>query len=443
MSERRGMNLSLNILTTLTARAILLGLALVSSVLLARVLGPEGRGLFALALLLPEWSKNLGLLGFEQANAVYAGLEPGRRRALVWQSAVIAAVVGGVFAVGAVSFLSLGAPGVPALRQGPRWLFLLPLAVIPVGLTAEYWFAILRGMNRILLLNVVEVATKVASVLLILVFLVGFRLGVAGAVWADVLGCLGTVTVIGLLLRRVGVWGRPVLDRALWRRTAGFALPAYGGTAAAYTNYRAGEFIIVVLLSPTDLGFYVIAVSLAERLWVLTGAVGNALLPHLTNSPRRDPMLSAAIARHVMLWTGAACLVMFLLADAITEVLFSSAFAQTAAPLRWLLPGIFTLSVGKVLVAELLAREKPSYASWATGVAMVVNLAGSLVLVPRLGISGAAIASSISYTVLSLIVTWCYLRETGAGWSWLVPRRDDLLAYTSLWRRLTVAVGLT
>jgi O-antigen/teichoic acid export membrane protein len=432
------MNLQLNILTTLTARVGLLALALVSSVVLARALGPAGRGMFALALLLPEWSKNLGLLGFEQANAVYAGLEPGRRRELVWQSVAIAAVLGGAFLAGGASFVILGAPGVPAFRHGPLWLFLLPLAAVPLGLLTEYWLAIFRGMNRILLLNVVEVGAKVASVLLILVFLVGLDLGVAGAVSADVLGCLGTATLLGLLLARVGIWGRPSFDGALWKRTAGFALPAYGGTAAAYVNYRAGEFIIAALLSPTELGFYVIAVSLAERLWLVTGAVANALLPHLTNSPRRDPALAAAIARHVMVWTGAACLAMFVLADVVIEILFSAAFAPTATPLRWLLPGIFTLSVGKVLVAELLAREKPSYASWATGIATVVSVAGNLLLVPRLGITGAAIASSISYSALSVMVTWCYLRETGVAWSRLVPSWGDVGAYTSLWRRLTV-----
>src|SRR5262245_57928517 len=114
------MNLSKNILTTLAARVVLLGLALVSSMVLARVLGPENRGLFALVLLLPEWAKNLGLLGFDQANAVYAGLEPARRRALVWQSAALAVVIGGIMVTAGVCFLSLGAPGLPALARGPR-----------------------------------------------------------------------------------------------------------------------------------------------------------------------------------------------------------------------------------------------------------------------------------------------------------------------------------
>src|SRR5262245_1099156 len=246
------MNLPLNILPTLTARVFLLGLALVSSVALARVLGPEGRGLFALALLLPEWSKNLGLLGFEQAYAVYAGLEPERRRSLVWQGMAIAGLVGGVFALGAVAYLLMGAPGLPGLERGPRWLFFVPLAAIPVWLLTEYWFAILRGMNRILLLNIVEVSTKVASVTLILIMLLGFRFGVVGAVWADVLACLGTAAVIGYLLQRAGVWGRPSFDRGLWRRTAAFALPAYGGTAAAYINYRAGEMRIAVWLIDSE-----------------------------------------------------------------------------------------------------------------------------------------------------------------------------------------------
>ncbi len=105
------MSLARNILTTLSARIIVLGMALVSSMVLARTLGPEGRGLFALVLLLPELAKSFGLLGFEQANAVYAGLEPGGRRALAWQSAVTAGAVGGLMALGGIGYIAFGAPG--------------------------------------------------------------------------------------------------------------------------------------------------------------------------------------------------------------------------------------------------------------------------------------------------------------------------------------------
>jgi hypothetical protein len=48
------MNLTRNILTTLGTRLATMALALISSIILARILGPEGRGLFALILILPE-----------------------------------------------------------------------------------------------------------------------------------------------------------------------------------------------------------------------------------------------------------------------------------------------------------------------------------------------------------------------------------------------------
>jgi O-antigen/teichoic acid export membrane protein len=433
------MRLARNILTTFSARLALLGVSLISSVVLARYLGPEGRGLFALVLLLPELARSLALLGFEQANAVYAGLEPRGRRALVWQSVATAGVVGGTIAASTAVFLALGAPGFPTLLRGSLWLYLLPVAGLPIALLIEYWQAIIRGMNHIFLLNAEEVAAKIASLILVLMFVVWWRLGVAGAVWANFITTVGTLLALLGLLIYVRAWGNPSFDLKLWRRITRFALPAHGGTVAAYLNYRVDEIIVAVLLPPAQLGFYVIATGLAERIWLLPGSVATALLPHLSNTPDRDRAFSAAIARHLMIWVGAACLLLWVSASFAVKLLYSSEFSPVVPALRWLLPGIFTLSIGKVLVAELLAQEKPSYTIWASGAAGLVNIAANLVLVPRLGITGASLASSISYTLLSFILTWSYLRETGLSWAVLVPRLSDLKFYSTVWRRSVVA----
>ena len=142
--------------------------------------------------------------------------------------------------------------------------------------------------------------------------------------------------------------------------------------------------------------------------------------------------MPAILARHVMIWVGVACLAVFFLADIVIEILYSSNFNPTVAPLQWLLPGVFALSVGRVLVAELLAREKPQYMVWASGAATLINIAGNLLLVPRMGITGSAIASSVSYSLLALFLIRFYLRETGLPFSVLLPRRSDLVIYASL-----------
>ncbi len=429
------MNLTRNIVTTLLARLAVLMLALVSSVVLARILGPEGRGIFALVVLLPDFATSFGLLGFEQSNAIYAGLQPEARRTLVWQSIATASIIGiVVFGVGTY-FLTLGAPGIKSLIRAPLWLYLLPLSTVPGRLVSEYWGAILRGMNRIFMLNIVEVATKVASLVFILILVGLLRLDITGAVWADWILNVGIVVLIFGLLRYVGVWGRPSFDWSLFKRTGRFALPAHCGNVLSWLNYKVDQFIIAAMLPPEQLGFYVIAVGLVERIWILPGSVANALLPHLTNSPEHDPALSAIIARHVMFWVGVACLIIFLLADVVVRVLYSSEYISSVASLRWLLPGIFTLAIGKVLVAEMSARKKIDFTVWAGIAAVIANIASNLALIPRMGIAGAALASTISYSLLSAIVTWYYLRETGVRWTKLIPCRSDLLPYFAFMRQ--------
>jgi O-antigen/teichoic acid export membrane protein len=433
-------NLVTNIVSTLLARLIVLGLALVSSVLLARLLGPEGRGLFALVLLLPELARNLASIGFEQATTVYAGLEPNRRPALLWQSAAIAGCVGGLAAAAGSAWLALGAPGFPTLVQGPLWLYLLPLSTLPVLMFGDYCAAILRGMNRILLLNLVEVTAKVASLVLLVGLLGVLGFGVAGAVIANSATGVAGVALILALLGGAGALARPTFDVSLWHRVRKFALPAYCTGVLGYLTYRADQILIAAFLPREHLAFYVIAVDLAERLWILTGSAANALLPHLTNSSRRDPATSAVVARHVTAWTAAACLIAFLLADVVVRVLYSPAYGAAAAPLRWLLPGVLVLSIGKILVGDLLARERVRPLAMISALGAVSNLIGNVLLIPVMGISGAAFASTISYSLVAVLLIRLYLRATGMSWRALVPSQRDALAYWGLCKR-TLAVA--
>ena len=426
------MRLVRNILTTLAARLMVLLLGLVSAIVLARVLGPEGRGVFALVLILPGLAVTFGRLGVEEATTVYAGVMPAHRQALFWQSAAMALALGGILGILGMLYVSAGTPGLDGLVRAPHWMYFVPLATVPLVISAQYWLALLRGMNRILTMNVIEVLTKVTSVGVILVLVLWLGLGVPGAIWSNLTVEVGMVVALAWCLVRAGVVGRPTLSRALWKRTFGFALPAYGATLAAYLNYRIDEVMIARYLEPEALAFYVIAVGLAERIWILTGSVANALLPHLTNNADRDPMVVAEVARHVLLWTGLACAGVFAVSDVLLPILFSQNFAPAVAPLRWLLPGIFTLSVGKVVAAELLARQKPRLLLMTAVVGAVANIAANVVLIPRMGITGAAIGSSWSYTLMSCLLVGFYLRETGLPARVLIPRWSDHRPYLAV-----------
>lgn len=428
------MTLGSNILTTLAARIGTLGLALVSSIILTRWLGPDGRGVFTLVLLLPGLVTSLGMLGFDQANTVYAGLKPEKRSALFWHSVLIAFGAGTPLAMAAIAFVAAGAPGFGQVARDSLWLYALPLSIIPIRLLVEHASAILRGMNRIVLLGAVEIATRIGVIVLMGIFVVALGLGVGGAVWMEVAAGAGSAALMLGLLARAGVVGRPVFDPTLWRQTWRFAVPVYAAALMTFLNYRVDQFMVAAMLPPEQLGFYALAVELTERLWIITGAVATALLPHLTNSPQRETALVATICRHVLLWTGAAAVLLFIVSDLLITTLYSSAFAPAGTAVRWLLPGVLVLTMGKVLIAELAARERVGFTAWLAAGAAVVNIGANAVLIPAMGIAGAALASLLSYSMVSAVVTRRYLRETGLPWTVLLPSWRDVVAYRALWR---------
>jgi O-antigen/teichoic acid export membrane protein len=423
------MNLARNIFTTIMARVLVTGLALVSSMMIARILGPENRGLLALILLLPEFANSVGLLGFDQANTVFAGLEPQSGRKLVWHSVPLAAIIGGLVLIGGVIYAKLGAPGLPDLRRVPSSLYLISLATVPFVFLTECWGSIIRGTNRIGTTNLLEVGRKVASLAIVLLFIAVMNFQVKGAVWADWIQNFTSVIIIGAMLWKFKLLGKPTFEWDLFRRTCRFALPAYASTILGFLNYRVDQIFVAAMLPAEQLGYYVLAVGLAERLWMPTGAVANALLPHLTNSPDGAPGVSATIARHFVILTGLACGVVFIFSNFIVKLLYSSQFLGAISPLRWILPGVMTLTMAKVLVAELLARKRADYNVRAASVAAALNIIGNLVLIPKMGISGAALASTVSYTVLSIMVTVYFLRETGLPWRVFLPTGKDLRLY--------------
>lgn len=426
------MNLARNIATTLISRVFIMGAMLVSSMVIARSLGPDDRGLFALILLLPELGKVLCILGFEQSNAVYAGLQPEGRRALVWHSAAAALVAGGATSMIGIAYILLGAPGLQDKLHASTWLYVLALSTIPLRLLVEYWLAILRGMNEIVRLNGVEVVMKVVSLCLVCVVLVGFQGGVVGAVCVDAAALVLTVMITAFVLFRLGAIGRPTFDPSLFRRSAKFAIPAHIAGITTYLNYRVDQLVVALMLPQSQLALYSIAVDIAERIWIVPGAISAALLPHLTNVRQDSRELTRAVTRHAIIWTGAGCLFVAAIAGFAVQLLYSSEYLGSVAPLRWLLPGIFALAIGKVLLAELASRERIRFTVWLMFLVSGINLLLNLVLIPQCGLVGASLASTVSYTLLAGVVIWIYLKETDTSWTALVPRRSDVSIYLAM-----------
>jgi Na+-driven multidrug efflux pump len=98
-----------------------------------------------------------------------------------------------------------------------------------------------------------------------------------------------------------------------------------------------------------------------------------------------------------------------------------------------LLVGVVALSVHKVLASDLSGRGMPQYPSLTSALALAATLTGDLLLIPRFGIVGAALASTLAYTLQTIVLLRIYTRLEHVRWrDVLLLDRDDLRLYRRL-----------
>jgi O-antigen/teichoic acid export membrane protein len=406
--------------------AVVLGL--VTAILIARILGPGGNGLYALALLLPTMLSTLLQLGIGVSVVYYVG------RGSISASMARAAVLRLWFVLAAIG---CALAGIVLSRWGERFAEVPPLllwigvGIFPIILLQVFLVALLQAKQDFRRYNLALLAGPVATLPFMILFLWVLDMGVTGALAAVV---IGHGTALFVTWRAVG---HHVGDAGSRRDLSGFIRSAvsYGwkvhlSNILTFLNYRADIFLVMYFLGAAPTGIYVIAVQLSEKLWILSHAVSTVLFPRLAELRQDEEQrkaLTSLIARMVLFATGGATLLLALIAGPLIAVLFGPAYSGARAALLWLLPGIVLLSLSRVLAADIAARGRPEINMYTAIVTVVVNIASNIVLLPILGIVGAAMATTLSYSLSTIAKVYFYARLSGdSWWALFLPRRRDL-----------------
>jgi O-antigen/teichoic acid export membrane protein len=152
---------------TFGTRILLIGIGLVTSVIVARCLGPEGRGLYAVAATIGAIGVQFGNLGLHASNTFYAARDRTLLPALLGNTVMVTLGFGGFIAVVAWIIFSQW----PHLAPIQKKLLSLSLAYIPFGIGYMLLQNLLLGIQKIRSYNIVEVINKT-----LVIFLIGFAI---------------------------------------------------------------------------------------------------------------------------------------------------------------------------------------------------------------------------------------------------------------------------
>ncbi len=366
-----------------------------TGILLARSLGPAGRGELAAILLWPSILAAAGSLGVTEAVTYETakGLTP--VRIVTGSSLALAALQSSALAVIGVVVVATVHRGHDAAIADSTYLF---LAYIPLNLIAVYAMGVLNGLRQFLAyqgLRFMVIALMAAGLLLLAA---NRALTVRAAITTYLVANALTAVVALLALRSQGALSLTCRQQAI-RRLLGFGLRSHTTNVALLLNERLDQLVISVLLAPAKLGLYVIAVTLTAASTIIGTATEMAILPLVASLS--DPAERVAAATRYIGWVlvGSTCVAVPMIAftPLLIRVLFGEGFLGAVPVTRVLLAASVFLSANRVIGGVLKGVGRPLDAGMAEGLSLVVTVAGLAFLLPRLELLGAGLTSLLAY----------------------------------------------
>lgn len=420
------------------AQAALYAMGLVTSVLIARALGPGGRGEYYLAVTSGTVALVLVHLSIETANVFSYSERGGSLRALSRNAAFMALVAGPAAVAVLLVFYALAAGSL--LRDVGFGGYAIVVASVPFALHLLWLSNIFALAKR---LPQSQLAGLLGAVLQLAAMAALYALG-----WVSVEAVLAlyaaTILIawaIHVRLARAFAPARPGIEGGLLREVLGYGLRLHAGFLFVYLLLRIDVFLVQHYLGTADVGIYSLAVLLGELIWLVATPLAVAALPFQAEVSRLDAAELSFRAARVNLLLGLALALAFVasLWWAI-PLLYGRSFSPAYGVTLVLIPGMLAMAFVRPLLNWLVRDDRPRRWVGLAGAALALNTVLNVALIPALGLAGAALASTIAYVALG--AGYCAWGVAMAPFGWreaLLVDRADLAAVARALGRVAAA----
>jgi O-antigen/teichoic acid export membrane protein len=408
------------------AQVLYAAATMIGGVLVARVLGPGGRGALSVLTAVGSMAVLLLTLGLHTSSIYFLGRFKEDRDTVITNT-LIAATVGGIgtavlLALTGLAFHDVLVPGI-ALN-----LFLVFVLSVPFNYFNEFGSRTALGIGRVALMNTAlftgggGLLAGTAAIFAIF-----------GAHLMPLLVLRVAIEVITAIIFAIAIWRitrfrfRPSIE--LMRRQVRYGLRNYA-SSLLWTFLISGDILMCnYFLGKDETGVYSIAVSVGLPVTILAAAVGTLVFQRVSADDSRANRIvnTNQLLRLLTPVVTAAALGLGLVATWAIPFVYGDDFRPAISALLLLLPGLVALTIETVIMNFLAGEGSPSIVYRAPIAGVVVNFGANVFMIPWLGIDGAAIMSTIGYVLVFAIVLRHYARSTGSQLGDILKlRREDV-----------------
>lgn len=222
----------------------------------------------------------------------------------------------------------------------------------------------------------------------------------------------------------------------------------YGGlmqlaSIIQFFNYRLSYYLLQFFYDKAEVGKFAVGVQLAEGMWLISKSVALVQYSRISNEPD-----NLQYAKHITLlflkFTFLATLLMLLVLIALPQGVFSfvfgAGFTQVKPVILMLSPGILTLSASHIFSHYFSGTGKPQHNTISSASGFVVVLVAGMLLIPLLGLTGAGIATSLSYLTIFVYQFWWFKKVSGTKLGEMLINKNDIATIrreiSALWHQV-------
>lgn len=380
-------------------RLIRMGLGLLVGVLVARYLGPDGYGQFSFAGSYVMLFSALALFGLESIVVRELVHHPEAEQAILGTTSLIRAAAGLLAYLGAIVTLLV-------IRPGDRTALLL-VVLLGSSLLAQavevsdLWFQS-RVLSRytVLCRTAAFIISSCLKVLLVLSSASLVAIAAATAVEALIAALLLVLTHARFSEAGILTWR---WDRNWFRRLLTGSVPMVLSGVVLMVYLRIDQVMLGAMAPQAELGLYAAAVRISEVWYFVPTAIVSSVFPGLVALRSSDPVRFEQKLQqlyNLLAFLGyAVALPVTFIAPWLVQLLFGSAYLAAAPLLSVLIwAGLFA-NLSVVRNAHFIALDWGRSLLWATSLGATANVLLNLLLIPRYGALGAAVATCLSYWV--------------------------------------------
>jgi O-antigen/teichoic acid export membrane protein len=401
-------------------------LQIITLVIIARVLSVSEMGQYTILILIPMLLSQILTLGIQSANIYGIGRKLINESQVLYINLILLFLVSSVGTIVTIIFLLCFStkffPGIPS-----DLLLLSTLAIMPLTFVTVLP-SILQAIQKFVLFNIICIIQPLILLISIVLSIILVQ-SIYFIFYAYITASFITFFIlVGLLVKKIKP--KKYSIKLFYKKFFSYSIQSHLSNIVTLLNYRSSLLIIGYFTSPISVGIYSVGLQLVEKLWLPSQAASTIILPKITNLINNHEKEVAEItidtARIVFIVTLIISVVFIGVLPFAINLLFGIQYKESIIIALILLPGILAWTPSRILANDIAARGLADVNLKNALYVLTLNIVLSLILVPKFGIIGAGVATTIAYSFDLFLRLYAYKKITNINVGMkLIPRKSD------------------